>query len=325
MRILVVGCGSIGQRHLRNLRALGITARSAFDADPARRDVVRAEGVTVHATLEEALAAAPDVTLICTPPHLHLDGARAALTAGAHVFVEKPLAATLAGVDDVLALAAMRGRLFAVGYNLRFHPAVREVKRLVDEGAVGRPLLLRLEFGQYLPDWRPRQDYRAGYNARASMGGGILLDASHELDCARWLCGEVKGVSAMAGKLSDLDIDVEDAAIVHLRFAGGVLGTVHLDSLQRAYARGGKLVGSDGTLEWDFVHGVRMYTAARGTWEEHRIVAEANEMYVEELAHVLACVRDNVAPLVSGHDGRRALEIALAARTSAREGREVTL
>jgi predicted dehydrogenase len=325
MRILVVGCGSIGQRHLRNLHALGVTALSAVDPDPARTDVVRAGGVTVHATLDEALKAAPDAALICTPPHLHLDGARAAISAGAHVFVEKPLAVTLAGVDDVLALAATRGRLFAVGYNLRFHPTVREVKGLVDAGAVGRPLLVRLEFGQYLPDWRPRQDYRAGYNARAAMGGGILLDASHELDCARWLCGEVKGVSAMAGKLSDLDIDVEDAAIVHLRFAGGVLGSVHLDSLQRTYARGGKLIGSDGTLEWDFAHGVRVFTPAHGTWTEHRIVADPNEMYVEELRHFLACVRDNVAPLVSGHDGRRALEIALAARTSAREGREVAL
>jgi len=325
MRILVVGCGSIGQRHLRNLRALGFSALSAVDPNAGRADAARAAGAVVHADFDHALAAAPDVAMICTPPHLHLDGARAALAAGAHVFVEKPLAAALDGVDDLLALAERRGRMVGVGYNLRFHPTVQLVKRLVDAGTVGRPLMLRLEFGQYLPDWRPHQDYRTGYNAHAAMGGGILLDASHELDCARWLCGEIKGVTAMAAKLSDLDIDVEDAALVHLRFAGGVLGEVHLDSLQRAYARGGKLVGTDGTLVWDFAEGVRVYDAARRAWHPHPLVANPNDMYIEEIRQFLACVQDGAAPPVSGHDGRRALEIALAARVSAREGREVAL
>jgi predicted dehydrogenase len=325
MNILVIGCGSIGQRHLRNLRGLGISPLSAVDPDPGCADAARAAGAVVHGDLEGALAARPEVALVCTPPHLHLDAARAALAAEAHVFVEKPLAASLEGVDDVLALAAARGRLLAVGYNLRFHPAVQEVKRLLDGGAIGRPLMLRLEFGQYLPDWRPRRDYRAGYNARAAMGGGILLDASHEFDCARWLCGEIKGVTAMAGKLSDLDIDVEDAALVHLRFAGGVLGEVHLDSLQRAYTRGGKLVGTEGTLTWDFAEGVRVYRAAHGAWDARPTVVDPNHMYVEEIRHFLTCVRTGADPAVSGQDGRRALEIALAARVSARERREVAL
>jgi predicted dehydrogenase len=325
MKIVVVGCGSIGQRHLRNLRSLGVSALHACDPDPARADAARAAGAVAHADLDGALGTAPDVVVVCTPPHLHLDGARAALGAGAHVFVEKPLAASLDGVDEVLALAQARSRTLAVGYNLRFHRTMREVKRVIDAGTVGRPLMLRLEFGQYLPDWRPRQDYRAGYNARAAMGGGILLDASHELDVARWLCGEIKAVSAVAEKLSDLDIDVEDAALVHLRFAGGVLGEVHLDSLQRAYARGGKLVGTEGTLTWDFAEGVRLYAAGRGAWEAIRIETDPNEMYVEEMRHFLASVREGSAPAVSGQDGRRALELALAARTSAREGREVAL
>jgi predicted dehydrogenase len=95
--------------------------------------------------------------------------------------------------------------------------------------------------------------------------------------------------------------------------------------LQRAYARGGKLVGTDGTLVWDFAEGVRVYTATRGEWQSTRVVADPNEMYVEEMRQFLACVQNGAAPPVSGHDGRRALEIALAARVSAREGREVAL
>jgi predicted dehydrogenase len=325
VKVLVVGSGSIGQRHLRNLRAIGVDDLLAVEPAPATAAAAAALGAAVMPSLDAALAKAPDAVIVCTPPHLHLDGARAALEAGAHVLVEKPLAVSLDGVDDVLALAETRGRTLAVGYNWRFHAVSREVKRLLDAGAVGRPLILRVEVGQYLPDWRPQQDYRAGYNARAAMGGGILLDATHELDYAWWLCGEIKGVTAIVEKLSDLEIDVEDAALLHLRFASGALGEAHLDTLQRAYARGGKLIGTEGTLVWELMEGLRLYSTARGAWESRPMVTDPNDMYREEMRQFLACVRDGAEPSASGRDGRRALEIVQAARTSAREGREVAV
>jgi predicted dehydrogenase len=323
VKVLVVGSGSIGQRHLRNLRALGVDDLLAVEPSSGPAAAAAALGATVMASLPDALAKAPDAVIVCTPPHLHLEGARAALEAGAHVLVEKPLAASLDGVDDVLALAERRNRTLAVGYNWRFHAVSREVKRLLDAGTIGRPLLLRVEVGQYLPDWRPQQDYRAGYNARAAHGGGILLDATHELDYAWWLCGDIKGVSAMIEKLSDLEIDVEDVALLQLRFASGALGHAHLDTLQRAYARGGKLVGTEGTLVWELMEGLRVYSTARGAWETRPMVTDPNDMYREEVRQFLDCVQHGVEPSASGRDGRRALEIVQAARTAAREGREV--
>jgi predicted dehydrogenase len=324
--VFVIGCGSIGERHIRNLRSLGVTTIGAFDPAPERlAQVASTYGAIPYPDVETGLAAAPDAVLVCTPPHLHLPLACRAVDAGAHVFIEKPIAHRLDGVDGLLHLAAARGRVVCVGYNLRFHAGLRTAKALIDAGAIGPLLALRAEFGQYLPDWRPQTDYRAGYNVRAATGGGIILDASHELDYVRWLGGEVERVFCVAGRLSDLDMDAEDTAAIILRLHAGRLAEVHLDCVQRGYARGCKAIGQQGTLVWDLNDGVHLLPAGSATWQRFPATADRNQMYLDELRHFLACVRGKEQPLVDGWTGRRVLEIALAARQSAAEGREVAI
>ena len=128
MRFLVVGAGSIGQRHGRNLAALG-HAVLAWDADPERLRAAAVAGMRPAASLEAALATRPDGALICTPPASHVDLGRRALAAGAHLFVEKPIADASAAVPALLDLAASHGRVLAVGFNLRFLPSLRLVRR----------------------------------------------------------------------------------------------------------------------------------------------------------------------------------------------------
>lgn len=324
-RVVVIGCGSIGQRHLKNLRALGIERPIAFDPAPEQAAAAEQAGARAVRSLEEAFEEKPDAVLICTPPSLHASQARAALQAGASVFVEKPFALRVQEADEIVALAAGMKRVVAVGYNLRFHPALKELKRLLESGSIGSLLAIRAEFGQYLPDWRPGRDYRAGYNASTGMGGDLLLDCSHEIDYVRWLAGEVSAVSAMSAKLSALEIQGDDTALLMLRFASGSMGELHLDCVQRGYVRQCKIVGTEGTLHWDYADGIRWYSAATKAWTQFPIVAEANVMFLDEMAHFLACVRGEAAPLVTGADGRRVLEIALAARRASTERREVTV
>jgi predicted dehydrogenase len=324
-RFFVIGCGSIGQRHIRNLRALGATTIAAYDPDAARLErVVREQTVLPCASVEAGLAARPEVALICIPPHLHTSVAQQALEAGAHVFLEKPIANDLDGLPELLRVAHERARLIYVAYNLRFHAGLRQLKELLDSGAIGKLLAIRAEVGQYLPDWRPTQDYRQGYNVSAAMGGGIILDASHELDYVRWLGGEVESVYCAAGHLSDLEMDVEDTAAITLRMTNGVLAEVHLDCVQRGYARNCKLIGSDGTLIWEFKEGVRQLLPDK-TWRVYPLTPDSNEMYVAELRHFLACVCGEETPLITGDEGRRVLEIALAAKQSARTRCEVAV
>lgn len=314
---LVVGAGSIGQRHATNLRALGVESISMVDPDADRlARACAAIGVTAAASYGRALAARPDVVLVCSPPVFHVDQARAAVDAGAHVFVEKPLGATLVGVDDLLAAAAAARRTLQVGYNLHFHPAVRTLKSLVDTGAVGRILWGRAEFGQYLPDWRPQQDYRAGYTARRSLGGGIILDASHELAYLLWLLGTPSKVTCVAGHVSELDTDTEDCASLILEFPQGTLADVHLDYVQRTYSRSCRLAGTDGTIEWSLRDGVVRVARPDDEVEMIDVPTAVDDTYVDELRHFLDCVRTGATPLVDGGLGRSVLEVVTAAHRS---------
>src|SRR5437660_426664 len=331
MRTVLFGAGSIGQRHLRNLQALGHEVVAVVDPDRARLDAIRplvAAGCRLVAGEAEALGADADAAVICSPTSRHVDQARAALRRGWHVFVEKPLAHTLEGTAALVDEAARAGRTVLVGCNLRFLPSLQLVKRLVDEGRIGRPLAARAQCGYYLPFWRPDTDYREGYGAKQATGGGIILDSIHEFDYLTWLLGLPREVFAYAGKVSTLEIDTEDNADVLMRFDYGTVANVHLDYLQRTYRRSCELIGEDGIIAWDYIaQTVRVYgkeDRRHETYEES-INTDRNFMFVEELRHFVACAERGAPPMLDATGGRRVLEIALAARASAAEGRPVRL
>jgi predicted dehydrogenase len=326
--MVVLGGGSIGRRHVGNLRALGIRDIAVCDPDSERRDELEAEyAVVTFATVDESFdAAKPWAVLVCTPPHLHVDLTLRALRSNAHVFVEKPLSQSLDGIDDIVREAAERRLIVQVGYNWRFHDGLRKIKAMLDGGEIGRVIWARAETGQYLPDWRPHLDYRTNYTAHRSMGGGIILDGSHELDYMRWLLGEVTQVYCRAGVLSDLEVDAEDTASIVLSFESGCIGEVHLDFVQRARARNCKVVGTEGTIVWDNVEGsLKKFVAADGSWEDFELDADANAKYLAEIDDFLACAASGRPPVVDVHAGRRVLQIALGALESAATGRAVDL
>ncbi len=324
MRFLVVGTGSIGQRHCKNLVALGHEVR-AWDGDPSRlRESAALPGVTPAASLDDGLAAPLHAALICTPPACHLEPARWALAAGAHLFVEKPIAHSSDEVPSLIADARRSGRLLAVGYNLRFLPSLRRVKALLDDKRVGKVLAVRAEFGSYLPDWRRGRDYRDTYAVRADLGGGILLDAIHELDYLGWFFGDVAEVFCTAGHVSDLHGDTEDLAETTLRFESGVLAQVHLDYLQRVYRRNVEIIGDAGTITWDYpAHTVTVQAPGAEPGVSRVADGEGNEMYLEELRHFVRCLEGHEAPLVDGDEALRSLRLVEGARRSARERRWV--
>lgn len=331
MRFVVLGAGSIGRRHLANALALGHTIAAVHDPDPARlAEAGRAAGERARLTTreDEALAVDAEVVLVCSPTAAHVAQARAAVAAGRHVLIEKPLSHTLDGVDALVAEAAAARRIVLVGCNLHFLPSLRLVKRLLGEGRIGAPLSARAHCGYYLPHWRPRTDYRHGYAARQATGGGIILDSIHEFDYLRWLLGEPREVFGYAGKLSTLEIDTEDNADILLRFDYGAVANVHLDYLQRTYRRSCEVIGEDGVIVWDYISQlVRVYGKEdrRAEDYEESINAERNLMYVEELRHLVECVERGGPPELDAAGGRAVLAIALAAKRSAAEGRPVRL
>jgi predicted dehydrogenase len=206
-----------------------------------------------------------------------------------------------------------------VGSNWKFHPSFQKLKLLLDKGAIGRVTSARCQFGQYLPDWHPWEDYRDTYSARRGLGGGVLLD-SHEFDYMTWFLGPVRRLVCMADRVSSLEIDTEDTAAVILRFESGAIGEMHLDYTQRAYQRNFEFFGEGGTLRWDIrERAVRLYEVGRGeAWTvfEEPVGYDLNLMYVEEIAHFLDCICRRATPITDLRQGVLALKLILAAKAS---------
>ena len=323
---LVVGCGSIGQRHISNLRTLNAGRVLAFDHDEsALQRATSGNGAEPVRSLDEGLNANPTAVLVCTPPDTHLDIAIKAVDVNAHLFVEKPIAPTIEGTGELVAAAENAGLVLMVGYNLRFQTGILKLHELVQSGEVGELFTIRAEFGQYLPDWRPGSDYRAGYFARPESGGGILLDASHELDYLTWIAGQPESIYSLVARKSELEIETEDVALLLMRLKSGAFAEVHLDVLERGYTRRCKIVGSRATVEWDFTTGVTIRRNATDSVENFPILEDVNHMYLEELAYFLKCLTAGARPPVDGHRAMEVIRMVKAAKDSARERREISL
>lgn len=320
MRIAVIGCGSIGRRHIRNLLALGIKEVMGCDTNPGRVDAVRAEyGIAGVLKFSEVLAARPDAVVVGTPTSLHVPPALEAAKAGCHLFIEKPLSDCLDGIDGLVEEVDRRQLVTLIGSNFKFHPSFTRMKEIIASGILGRVLSARCQFGQYLPDWHPWEDYRKGYSARRELGGGILLD-SHEFDYMSWFLGDVKEVFCIAERLSELEINTEDTAAVILRFSSGAIGEIHLDYTQRAYQRNYEFLGERGTLMWDFNdRGVRLYKATEKMWEvyDEPRSYDLNDMYLQEMRHFVDCVENRKQTVTNIHSGLKCLRAIIAARKSA--------
>ena len=323
MKLLMVGLGSIGQRHLRNLNRLGETDILAYRV----RNLPLPEnlGVRVIDSLDEALEQCPDAVIVANPTSLHIPVALLAARRGCHLFIEKPLSNNLEGLAELEELVKQNRLQVLIGYQLRFHPDLRLVKTLLEEGAIGTVLSARIQVGEYLPSWHPDEDYRDGYSARRDLGGGAVLTMSHELDFGCWLFGEVEQVSAFTASRSSLGMDVEDTAQILLRFCNDVLVQIHIDYIQRPPGRSCQIIGERGQIVWDYYEpGVRLYEVSSGKWRTFPIHKsfERNCMYLSEVRHFLDCLEGREELQVPIETGRKVLELALAIKRSAQTGRQ---
>jgi predicted dehydrogenase len=312
---LVVGCGSIGRRHARNLLDLGVNVTAVDPDADARGQFVDARGVALMADLDEAWGREPALAVIASPTDLHVAHAIEAAQHGCHLLIEKPLASRDDRLDELLALTSERQLITMVGCNMRFHPGPAEIKRLLRDNAVGQTLAARLHTGSHLPDWRPGTELPRSYSASAERGGGAILDCIHELDLACWFFGPGRLAGAATVGAETIGLEIEGIAELLVRHDTGMLSSIHLDLLQRDYQRTCEIIGTEGTLYWSFDRSEIQIRDGRDT---RAIDLEAawtvNQMYVDELAYFLACVAEGHPTFNSIPDARATLALALAAR-----------
>lgn len=330
-RILIVGLGSMGRRHLSIVKQLLPEAEIQI----LRRENTKNTsgfGVAQFNSLDEAKRFLPEIVVISNAASEHVNTALEFIGVGAKIFIEKPISNSTQEIVRLINALENSGGSLMLGYNLRYLTSLQEFRRFLNEGLIGKPLSVRCEVGQFLPNWRPEKDYREGVSARRDLGGGVLLELSHEIDYLRWLFGEVSWVRATLLRQSELEIDVEDTVHLTIGFeernsTRNLVANLNMDFIRHDATRSCTVIGDEGTLRWDGILGeVSLFKPGESDWTV--IFTKDNgieETYILEWRELIRAIQEKTSPTVTAEDGLRVVEIIEAARLSAKNGNQTAV
>jgi predicted dehydrogenase len=350
IRFALIAYGKVARLHARALRSVpGAKLVAVYGRDPAKREAFAAEfGIRAYGDIAAMIAAeGTDAAIVASPHPQHKDHAIAALQAGAHVLVEKPMAIRVEDCDEMMACAHASGRLLSVICQRRWYPSVQRIRKAIDEGKLGLPAL-----GQVIMlGWRDEAYYGSDpwRGSWQGEGGGVLVNqAPHQLDLLQWFMGPAVEVSAYWGNLNHPYIEVEDSAVASIRFAGGALGSVLVSNAQKPgiYAKvhihgrsgasagvqtdGGAMfiAGMSGVLEppYNDIWTVPGEEQLLDAWkqEDARFFAgiDATEYFhALQFSDFAEAIRTGRQPAVSAEDGRATVALIQAIYRSGRERR----
>ena len=318
-KILVVGYGSIGKRHIENLLSI---SNLEIIVCTKRNDVKKLKKhAKVYRTLKQCLKEKPDMGIISNETSLHVTTAIKLANEGLDLFLEKPLSNSLKDVEKLRTIIKKKKLITQMGCNLRFHPCIKKIKSMIEQQKIGKIISAQVQTCSYLPDYHPGENYRKGYAARKDLGGGIILTQIHEIDYMYWLFQEVESVISMSGKFSDLDVDVEDYAACLLKFRNKIIGELHMDYFQRPNFKSCQIRGTKGEINWDSDNNcVNIYNMNKKRWKREMEVKnyQINFSYVEQLKHFLQCVKQRKKTINDLEQGIVTLKIVLAIKKASK-------
>lgn len=332
MKILMIGLGSIGQRHLRNIRRLyGDSAeilayrvrrlKMTFSDTMQIRENVDLEkeyNLKVFTDLQQALNEKPDAAFICNVTGAHIPCALEAAKAGCHLFLEKPISNTMDGVDELVKIAKEKNLKVFVGFQNRYNPALRAAKKYISEGLIGSIISVHSEVGEKLTTMHTYENYKATYMARNDLGGGVILNQMiHEIDYLRFLFGDMELISAV-GSVGEkgLGIDVDDCCNAILK-TGDIPISLHGDFYQYPPNRFVKIVGSKGKIISDIIANTVTLCVENDVKTTEFKDFTRNDMFIDELKAFMNCIETDSEPEITLDDGIASLKIALAAKSAA--------
>ena len=326
--ILIVGLGSIGLRHLRIAREIFPESRIAILRHQETKEIPK-DANKVFYTLSDAIQFKPQIAIICTPASIHIEISIALVREGVHVLIEKPISNEKKGLEELNNEAVKNNCVLMVGYNLRFLPSLNKFKNLIDNDFIGDFYSVRSEAGQYLPSWRDK-DYRKTVSAKKSLGGGVLLELSHELDYLRWIFGDIEFVQAQLSRQSTLDIDVEDTVHTILTFKKNykninLIGSLSLDFIRHDKVRICHVIGDKGSLRWNGLTGdIDLFELNSTGWKNiYKDKVNLDQSYKEEWLHFIECINKKEYSKISFQDGIEVLNIIDSIKKASSSGKRV--
>ena len=324
--ILIIGSGSVGKRHARNLAALGCRI-SCVDPRAERRAELAAETPVVgsHATAEAALGVAGlDGVVVASPTAYHPASTLAALEAKLPVLLEKPVAKSAAEAEIMLRAEQTAGVPVLLGYTWRWWPPLKRLRELLDGNAVGKLRHVQFHMSAHLADWHPWERYQEFFMASATQGGGALLDESHWIDLMVWLFGRPQQLIGRVEKISDLEIEADDNVDVLALFSNGLRVSLHLDLYGRPHEKFIRLIGEGGTLMWSAdPNRIAIGRESAQKWEEETFDCERNDMFMAVAKEFLEVVAGRGQPSCTLAQGVGVMQLIEAIRTSSKNGRSV--
>jgi predicted dehydrogenase len=327
LKILIVGYGSIGKRHTNNLLNIGDVEIIVCSKNKESFKLIK-KGIKIFASLEDALKEKPDISIICNETSFHVKTAIKLAKINSHLFIEKPLSHSLDHVSQLLKIIKQKKLITMVGCNMRFHNGIKLIKKLLDKNEIGPIFSVIAENGSYMPDWHPGEDYQISYASNKKLGGGVVLTQIHEIDYLCWFFGKVSNVLSITGKLSDLQLDVEDFSSSILKFKNNIIGEIHLDYYQKPAVRTCKIIGKKGKIIWNYENNhLQIFKNSTNKFLTKQIDKkfDRNKMYVEELKYFLNCVKNKKDCMNSIVEAYEIQKVALAIKSSSNIGKKISL
>ena len=325
MRVLVVGCGSIGRRHISNLLAIekiesivvctkNEECLEKFGNENKIEFTSELNNLPVSQDSRPSFSSSNEIdfAIIANETSKHIDTAVFLAERGIHLFIEKPLSHNLEKVDILRETAERKKIKIYIAYNLRFLGALQYIKDVLSRKDLGSLYFAKIEVGHYLPSWRSTIDYRKTYSAASNTrGGGVALDLSHEVDYMRYLFGDPYHWKVMKTKVSTLEIDAEDIFEGLYKYDSGFICSVHMDYLQTDTRREIRIEGSEGILEGDLI---RKIIRIKDKEKKELLVTDENlfdtaKTYIEELNHFVRVIERKEEPAITLHDGISVLNL----------------
>jgi predicted dehydrogenase len=325
--ILIVGTGSAGQRHAKNLGALGAQI-TCFDPRADRLQQIKKELplIKTHDVFQEVLSSEYSGVVIASPPSFHVAQATAFLELGIPIFLEKPISPDLTSALRLQHAARLSDVPLLLGYTYRWWPPLIELRRRLQNGVLGSLRHARFVMSAHLADWHPWENYRDFFMASRELGGGALLDESHFIDLMLWLFGLPTALLGRVERLSSLEITSDDNVDVIAVYANGFRVIIHLDLYGRPHEKSVSVIGEEGTLQCLFDPNVlRFSTVMKNSWQITTFDVDRNDMFLSAAQEFLEIINTKHSPSCSVADGVQVLRCVEAIRKSTSEERTIPL
>jgi len=318
-KILIVGYGSIGKRHVENL--LNESDYEILICTKQKNLKFRNKRIKIYNSLKRCLDEKPSIGFITNETSLHVQTAIELAKNNLDLFLEKPLSNSKKNIHKLKKIVKENKLIVQMGYQFRFHKCIQKIHQLILQKKIGKIISVQIENNSYLPDWHPYEDYTKSYASKEKLGGGIILTQIHELDYLYWFFGKPKSIFSVTGKFSDLKLSVDDFSTSIIEFKHKIIAEVHLDFFQGPDFKSCKIKGTNGIIYWNSdLNQVKYFNNKKRKWEILLKLNnfQRNQMYIDEIKDFLISIKERKKTNNDLDDGIVSMNMALAIKKSAK-------